>query len=163
MKDNSQDESVLALKELKRQSEKMRDTMGDEAMDRALASSSEVQDLERAIENLCNGRITVEQAQHELDHAEELIGQAAREADDPELVTSVEAQNEARARQLPLAAELLVSDAVRSAAQGISKEQWIAEVLRGHERDEAAQLGCLRHIVTLWNDGPWPWPRTNVQ
>jgi hypothetical protein len=37
MKDNSQDESVLALKELRRQSEKMRDTMGDEAMDRSLA------------------------------------------------------------------------------------------------------------------------------
>jgi hypothetical protein len=61
-----------------------------------------------------------------------------------------------------LTSQYLISDAVRSAAKGISKEQWIAEVLSGHKGGDAAQLACQRQIVTLWSDGPWAWPRTSA-
>jgi len=54
---------------------------------------------------------------------------------------------------------MLLADSNRAASGGLSKELWIIEVLRGHESDEWVQLGCLKQIVALWTDGPWPWPQ----
>lgn len=69
---------------------------------------------------------------------------------------------EATAKGLSPLAGLLVMDGVLAAARGELKEEWIAQVLRGHAGDEDAQKICLGEILTLWNDGPWPWPKGTV-
>ena len=150
------EETVLALKEVNRQFEKMRRMYGDEVMGDALST----QGFTECFADLLAGRITAtEDAQQRLDSFEEVLAQEMRATNDPMMVTGLDAENEAKAKQLPVAARMLIWDAVRSAAGGVTKEQWIAEVLSGHASDETAQLGCLRHIVTLWSDGPWAWPR----
>lgn len=69
------------------------------------------------------------------------------------------AEKDAPAKNLGPVAELLASDAAGRAGDGISKEEWISEVLTGHSADDEAQLGCLKVILALWSDGFWPWPR----
>ena len=54
-------------------------------------------------------------------------------------------------------ARLLALDAKIAAARGELKEHWISEVLCGHIDDECVQLECLKAIVSLWTEGPWPW------
>ncbi len=125
------DDAVLGLKEVKRQYEKMRRTFGPEAIDDAFTSAS-AQDFEKVIAGLSAGRITADDAEAELERATELFAQTVRATDDPMMVTALDADNEAKAKQLPQIAQLLIFDAVRSAAEGATKEQWIAEVLSGH-------------------------------
>lgn len=55
-------------------------------------------------------------------------------------------------------ASLLAENAAECGAEGISKEDWITGVLKGHAGDDQMQLECLRRIVELWSNGPWPWP-----
>ncbi len=152
------EETVLALKEVKRQFEKMRRIYGAEVMGDSLPA----QGLTEWPADLIAGRITAEDAEQRLDSFGEVLAQEMRATNDPMMVTGLDAENEAKAKHLRQAAQMLIWDAVRSAAAGATKEQWIAEVLSGHEGDEAAQLGCLRHIVTLWREGPWAWPRLNA-
>jgi hypothetical protein len=106
------------------------------------------------------GESTFEEAQSGIENANEVIGRLAREMGDPGTISAIDAEYEAAARGLPETARLLVSDAYKSAGEGLSKEQWIAGVLRGHETHEDAQRTCLWFIVELWDDGPWPWQRT---
>lgn len=79
------------------------------------------------------------------------------ETDSAVALTSAKMSYEATAKGLSPLAGLLVMDAVLAAARGELKEEWIAQVLRGHAGDEDAQKICLREILALWNDGPWPW------
>ena len=88
-----------------------------------------------------------------------MLEQKAIDADAPETVMSLRAEKEAKTKGLSQTGQLLASDSSRAASEGLSKGKWIEEVLNGHGSDEWAQLGCLKHIVTLWADGPWPWPR----
>ncbi len=153
------DEAVLCFKELKRQLREMRDKLGSDAVDDAMASSPLIRDLQNNIEALRDCRVTEDEAELENKRVGDLLAEAIREEGDPALVTSVDAEIEAKAKHLSEAAQALLSDAVKSAGAGLSKERWIGDVLNGHIGDDEAQLGCLRHIVALWNDGPWAWPR----
>ena len=83
----------------------------------------------------------------------------ARRLDRPYELTTLNAEKDAVAKNLGPAAELLASDAARRAGDGLSKEEWISEVLMGHSADDEAQLCCLRLILALWSGGPWPWQR----
>jgi hypothetical protein len=152
---------LLGMKELKRQFQKLRFRFGDEVFSLQFGNSPEGQDILRVVEDLKAGRITAEDASAEIEQCEEIIAKDIRATDDPGMITTLDAENEVRAKsQKPWgAAELLVSDAVRDAALGITKEDWILDVLKGHGHDEEAQLGCLKIIIELWQKGPWPWPR----
>lgn len=152
-------EIILAMKELRRQFQIMRAVMGDEAVDSALSSSDLSQRLLAQIEELREGRISPTGAEAEQRAIDEWIDQAVAASDDPALVMAHRSESEAGIKGLPQTAQLLASDAAKRAAAGLSREEWITEVLQGHKSDEAAQLGCLKYIVTLWSEGPWPWPR----
>jgi hypothetical protein len=155
----SQEEILLACRELMRQAAKMRNAYGDEAINQALSSSPEADLLTNVFEGLSSGRLTQDDVQENIDEVDELLGRATRESDDPGFILALDAENVAIAKGLSDAARLLVSDAFKSAAQGVAKEEWIAEVLRGHVSSGARlQLGCLNYIVQLWDDGPWAWP-----
>lgn len=153
-------ELILTMKELIRQWTKMRNLLGDAVLDEIMAGAL-FQDMERSMADLLAGRTTPEEAQRALDENEERIARFGRETGDPGIITSLDAENESKAKELPETAQLLAKDAANCAAAGQSKEQWISDVLSGHAGDDAAQLGCLKHIVRLWSDGPWPWPQIN--
>ncbi|MFY9732478.1 MAG: hypothetical protein WAK24_17845 [Candidatus Acidiferrales bacterium] len=142
-----------------RQVKKLNRRYGDEVLDPV--DSPEGRLMFHVIEDLRAERTTVEDATAEIERCGEIIARNIRATDDPGMITALDAENEARAKsEEPWgAAELLVSDAARDAALGIAKEDWILDVLKGHGEDEESQLGCLKIIVTLWQEGPWVWPR----
>jgi hypothetical protein len=160
MAENRED-VLLAMKELKRQGEKLRRRLGDEFVTR-FDDSPEGRDIQRGIEDLLAGRVTVEDASAEIERRDEALAKEIRASDDPGMISALDAENEVRAKSQKTngAAELLAADAFRDASLGIAKEDWILEVLNGHGDDQEAQLGCLKLIAALWQDGPWPWPRT---
>lgn len=145
----------LAMKELLRQFRQMQAMLPEGDL-----GDYSTHELFQNMRELLKGKLDLEQFEAETDRLGEEIAAAAREEGDPVQLTIIDSDNEAEAKQLPLAARLLARNATRRAAVGLSKEQWIAEVLSGHSSDEDAQLACLSLIVGLWADGPWPWPRT---
>jgi hypothetical protein len=146
-----QDDVLLAMKELMRQTKKLSREFGDEAFDSSLGDG--IEDLKAG-----GPPKTLE----EIERYEEILAKEIRASDDPGMVTALDAENEVRTKSQNSCetAQLLARDAARDASLGITKEDWILEVLRGHGDDQEAQLGCLKHIAALWQDGPWPWPRT---
>lgn len=152
------EEAVLALKELLRQWKRLCDTEGSDAVSR-VTSSPEFQAQEILIKRFTAGEISTEEMEQEGARFDELFRQRARQRGDPATIMALDAEDEASASNLAPAAQLLLSDAIKSAGNGFSTEQWIADVLIGHAGDDSAQLGCLRHIVALWSGGGWPWPR----
>lgn len=159
-KEPSREEVVLAMKEQMRQVQHMIASIGSEAVDEHLQSQESQEVFAKATELLA-GKITVEEFEAATQHVFEELAAIVRKTDDPVGVTTLDVENEAAAKNLAPAAQLLAVDATRRAGDGISKEDWILEVLKGHAADEDAQLGCMRLIVTLWSEGPWPWPRSS--
>lgn len=147
-------EAVLALKELGRQAKRLMEKYGDISLEEVGTGEFGSQ-----LRGILSGEISLSKAEIQNEGADKMIEQEAIEADAPEIIMGLRAEKEARTKGLTLAAQLLASDSNRAAADGLSKEEWINEVLNGHEGDEWAQLGCLKKIVTLWSNGPWPWPR----
>jgi|SRR5580700_4257689 hypothetical protein len=157
MSEPSNEEVILAIRELMRQWQRMSESVGTEPIEDYLRSSG-AREVFKRITELLKGEITIGEFEAATDHLHENTAAMARDVDDPAQVTMVDAENEAAAKNLAPAARLLAVDAARRAGDGTSKEDWILEVLKGHASDEDAQLRCLRLIVALWSEGPWPWP-----
>ena len=153
---NERKELLLVAKELRRQAMALRRRHGDD-FDEAI---TKVLDSEPG-ESLKNP--TVENNEKLRERVESM----ANEYDDPGMIMRLRAERQCGAAGLPEIAQLLADDAMRSAANGVTKETWIAEVLEGHGNDEdstaseneEAQLACMKFIVALWTNGPWAWPR----
>jgi hypothetical protein len=161
MSDKGKDEVVSALQEILRQAKKLEATEGADGISAAFSRGSDIDDMvETALRDYRSGLITIEKAQAEIARVKNLNEQFARQLGDPAMIMAFEVENEAKARQLSDTAQQLTWDASNSAGQGMSPEEWICEVLRGHAGDEDAQRRCLQLIVDLWSDGPWPWLRT---
>ncbi len=145
---------LLAMMELKRHAKKLHAKYGDQLFDVDHRHESEA-----LLRDVVAGTIDPEAAAAEIDCMEEAFASKARLTQNPAIITVLDAENEARARGLRPFEQILVRDAVVDAAEGLTKETWIQSVLAGHEGCEWAQLECLKAIVLLWTNGPWPWPR----
>jgi hypothetical protein len=55
--------------------------------------------------------------------------------------------------------QLLIGNAASKAHRGVSEEDWIIQVIKGHQGDPDAWTECLKAILALREHGPWPWPR----
>jgi hypothetical protein len=155
---DEREEIALSMKEMLRQSQALRETWGDDALDQSLQSDLG-QQISATLMEVMEGHVTPAEAQTRLEESERQIEERFVEgSDDPATVMSHRAEKEAELKGLPSTAQLLVCDANKQAAAGVSKEEWIAEVLQGHADDDAAQLGCLACIVRLWSEGLLPWP-----
>jgi hypothetical protein len=146
--------AILALKELSRQAKRLMQRSSEISLEEA-----GMPELGDQLRGILNGEISPVEAEIQNERTEERIEQSAIDADSPEIILGLRAEKEAKTKGLSPAAQLLASDSNRAASDGLSKEQWISEVLNGHESDEWAQLGCLKQITALWTEGPWPWPR----
>jgi hypothetical protein len=156
--DAERDDALLALKEAMRQHNRSIEKYGEENFEATL-NTSEGRKLFDLIQALRRGDISLADFEEQNSGIRELIEEKAVDLDDVETIMSLRAEHEAKTKGLSEAALTLLAGSNRAASEGLSKEEWIIEVLRGHQSDEWAQLGCLRHIVTLWADGPWSWPR----
>jgi len=158
-----ENDSVLARKELIRQFEAMRRRCGDENFNRALAPGS-ARSFARKIQKMQEGELLLEKTQAEMGRLSEELNKVARglakvTKDSP---LRIEASDEKAVYEKPLSetAQLLVFDSVRAATRGVSAEDWIIEVLRGHSGDMGTQMGCLSEILELWRTGPWAWAQS---
>jgi hypothetical protein len=162
-------EVLLAIREQLRQLKRQTEVMGKEAFSASVSDASDSEawrETEKAMSDFMKGDITSDQLEVVTDRLREENAAAVRAADDPVGASMLDAENEIGARGLPRIAELLTVDAAKYAGSGFSKEKWISDVLTGHLEDvegltaDEAQLGCLKWIVTLWSEGPWPFLRT---
>jgi hypothetical protein len=153
MSEPTQEELILAAKELMRQFYRM---LESGVLD---SESRQAREILGLMVKSRNGFITGQEFNAAIDRISEGIAAMALQGDDPVALTKLDPVKEAAAKKLPRAGEFLAIDAAGRARAGLSKEAWISEVLKGHTADDEAQLGCLNLIVTLWRDGPWPWPR----
>lgn len=151
------EELILAFKEMRRQAKRLLDAEGID-----VKISPEIQDTEKRLQRFRAGLITEEEVLTELDRLTEETRRLARQMGDPGTVMGLDAENEVAARGLGVTAELLSADSHQAAQQGIPKENWIADVIAGHAGDDTAQIHCLLHIIELWRNGPWPWPREDA-
>lgn len=148
---------LLYSKELKRQFENLRRLGID--VDEVVEESPEAQAFISNMEDFNAGRITAEQAAANIKNITDLTDNKMRDTGDPGLITVLDAESEALQKFSEMSVAVpLVRDAVLNADRGVTKEDWILEVLTGHGEDEDAQL-CLKIIIALWERGPWPWPR----
>lgn len=159
MREPTKKEVLFAIKEQIRQLKRM--PLPDEVY-----QSDEMRTFERMTSKFLKGEITQEEYKATVnDPLREEWCKLAREAGDPAELTAIDAESEADAKNLPPGANFLAIEATRYASEGLTKEEWICDVLKGHVEDapgltgDEAQLQALRLIVTLWSDGPWPWPR----
>jgi len=151
MSNPTKDELILAAKELMRQFYRMVES------GRLDSESRQAREILGLMVKSREGAITGEEFNAAIDRISEDIAAMALKGDDPIAVTKLNSENEAAAKKLPRAGQFLAIDAAGRARAGLSKEEWISEVLKGHAADDEAQLGCLSVIVKLWRDGPWPW------
>jgi hypothetical protein len=115
---------------------------------------------EKTADNLLSGRIPVDQSQVGTGSGEESLAGPVRQTPGRSVSVALNAEHEALAEGQALMVQFLATNAQTRADAGLSKEQWIAEVLSGHADDDDAQIGCLLRIAELWKSGPWPWPRS---
>jgi hypothetical protein len=82
--------------------------------------------------------------------------------DDPSVATQITVENEIKARGNFPAVEALARDAVRFANEGKTEEEVDCGSSPGTPHDEAAQIGYRKRIIRLRDDGPWPWPKSDL-
>lgn len=153
MSNEERNEAITALLELGRQTTELLERYGE------FEFPEETATLQKTITDLRDGKISVEEADAITEEFDEGLSRSTRNSGDPSPITALDAENEAKAKGLPLAAQLLARDAAMRCGEGLTKEQWIINILQGHAENEPAQLRCLKHIVAIWSDGPWPWPK----
>jgi len=154
----TKNEVALAIKEQMRQFDRMRDRLPG-GVTNPHFESSEVQEVFQKISQLLKGEIRQEEFESVIGRLRAEEAAIASKLDDPTRLPMLHAEKDAAAKNLSPVAKLLASGAARRAGDGLSKEEWISEVLTGHSADDEAQLGRLRFILALWSDGPWPWRR----
>jgi hypothetical protein len=115
---------------------------------------------EKTADDLLSGRVSLDPSQVSAKGAGETVVVGVRQMPGISFSTSLEADRESYIEDQGSTIELLASNAQARADAGLSKEQWISEVLNGHTDDDEAQIGCLLRIAELWKNGPWPWPRS---
>jgi hypothetical protein len=145
---------LVVAQELIRQTEAFRSRYGEEAWGK---DSEAVKGFASLIEGIQQGHISVEDAAAEIQSVDERLEADIAAADDPALAMPKRSEIKAKAKGLSHLAHLLAWDASRSAAAGTTKEEWIMQVLAGHIRDQETQIACLKCILVLWEQGPWPW------
>ena len=152
------DEFVLAIKEQLRQFDRIRNRLPRGVLNRRF-EPTELHEVFEHIRKALGGQISQEEFEFIIGRLSEQEAAIGPKLDRLTESAMLSAKNTAREKNLGPAAPLLASDAFRRCGDGLSKEEWISEVLVGHSADDAAQLGCLTLILTLWLDGPWPWAR----
>ena len=146
-------ELLLAIKEQMRQMRVQREHLP------AGVFPSESEELYERLAKFVRGQITLDQLQA-MAHASDETDDEVVDVDDLTEMVAVDAENETKVKGFPLAAGFLVRDAARRCGDGLTRTEWISEVLAGHADDEGAQLGCLNLFVKLWSDDDlWAWPR----
>jgi len=107
------------------------------------------------------GRIVgeLEQISNHLDEVRERGAKEAEQEGNLEPLMSGRFSREAEMVGLSNLAQLLIADAAREAHQGICEEDWIIQVIKGHQGNAVAWTESLKAILTLREQGPWPWPR----
>lgn len=143
------EESRWAWKELKRQAGKPIEL---DPKTRHLA-----EEMRRMLGGGETPRLDLDTLENELDATEERMREEAESAGDIKTVTSIERGREAE--RFGILAGVLAGDANRVAADGILEQDWIYKVLVGHRGDSKLQRECLKRILLLWENGPWPWLR----
>jgi hypothetical protein len=152
------EEIALSMKEMLRQLQTLRENYGDQALNRFF-SSDLAQEISSTVMEVTAGNVSPTETETKLENLERQIEERFVEgSDDPATVVSHRAEKEAGLRGFTSTAQLLVRNANRRAAAGLSKQEWMAEVLAGHADDDAAQRGCLAYVLELWNEGLLPWP-----
>lgn len=143
------EESRWAWKELKRQAGK------------PIELDPKTRQLAEEIRKMLRGgeapRKDLDALENELHAAEERTRKEAESVGDIKTVTAIERGWEAE--RFGILAGVLARDANRAAAEGILEEDWIQKVLVGHRGDTKLQRECLKRILLLWENGPWPWLR----
>ena len=157
MGDDEGEEIILALKEVRRQAKRVRDAEVTDASNVVAFQFHE--DMESLLRRFRAGLIMEQEMESQLERFNEEIRRLARQLDDPATMMGLDAEIEVAARKLGPAAEALTGDAYQAIREGVSKEKWISDVISGHAGNDAAQIACIVHIVELWRNGPWPWPR----
>ena len=147
-------EVLIVAKELMRQTEVFRRRYGGEPWGK---DSDAVQGIVNLMQGIQVGHITTADAAAEIQSIDERLEADISATNDPALATLKRSEIEAEAKGLSHLARLLAWDASRAAAAGMTKEEWIMQVVTGHEDDEKAQITCLKYILVLWEQGPWPW------
>ena len=147
-------EVLIVAKELMRQTEVFKSTYGGEPWGK---DSDAVKGIVNLMQGIQVAHISTGDAAAEIQSIDERLEADISATNDPVLGTLKRSEIEAEAKGLPHLARLLAWDASRAAAAGMSKEQWIVQVVMGHEGDDKAQIACLKYILVLWEQGPWPW------
>jgi len=147
-------EVLIVAKELMRQTEVFRLRYGGEPWGE---DSDAVKGITNLMQGIQVGHVTIGDAAAEIQSIDERLEADISGTSDPGLATLKRSEIEAEAKGLPHLARLLAWDASRAAVAGITKEEWIMQVVTGHEGDDKAQIACLKYIVVLWEQGPWPW------
>ena len=150
-------EVLIVAKELMRQTEVFGRRYGKEAWGK---DSNTVRGIENLMQGIQQGHISVGDAAAEIQSIDERLETDISSTKDPALAMLKRSEIEAEAKGLSHLARLLAWDGSRAAASGMTKEEWIMQVVTGHERDEKAQITCLKYILVLWEQGSWPWRGT---
>jgi hypothetical protein len=152
-------EVLIVAKELLRQTEVFRRQNGKEAWGKDSDAVKRIVGLMQGIEQ---GYISTGDAAAEIQNIDERLEADISATKDSALATLKRSEIEAEAKGLSHLARLLAWDASRATAAGMTKEEWIMQVVTGHEGDEKAQITCLKYILVLWEQGPWPWQGTQT-
>jgi hypothetical protein len=152
-----QREVLIVAKELLRQTEVFSRRYGQEAWGR---DSDAVKGIVNLMQGIQEGHISTGDAAAEIQSIDERLEADISATNDPALAMLKRSEIEAEAKGLSHLARLLAWDASRAAAAGLTHEEWILQVLTGHACDEKAQITCLKYILVLWEQGPWPWHST---
>jgi hypothetical protein len=153
-------EVLIVAKELMRQTELCKRRYGGEPWGK---DSDAVNGIVNLMQGMQLGHITTGDAAAAIQTIDERLEADISATGDPALATLKRSEIEAEAKGLPHLARLLAWDASRAAVAGITKEEWIMQVVRGHEGDDKTQIACLKYILVLWEQGPWPWRAANGQ